>query len=80
MLTPHFEMSDYRRGAFVYAKDRLLVPPDAGVGTPPDERPNGIPADLGGVYRAKDTIDITAGYEATNRGHILKKQRRGLAG
>jgi NADH-quinone oxidoreductase subunit I len=37
------------RGAFVYAKDRLLVPPEAGVGSAPDERPNGIPADLGTV-------------------------------
>ena len=32
VLTPRFEMADYRRGAFVYAKDRLLVPPEAGVG------------------------------------------------
>jgi NADH-quinone oxidoreductase subunit I len=47
VLTPRFEMADYRRGSFVYAKDRLLVPPEAGVGTAPDERPGGIPADLG---------------------------------
>jgi hypothetical protein len=73
-------MADYRRGAFVYAKDRLLVPTEAGVGMPPDERPNGIPADLGAVAREKDTVDIATGYEATNRGHILKDQRRGLAG
>jgi hypothetical protein len=73
-------MADYRRGAFVYAKDRLLVPPEAGVGTAPDERPNGIPSDLGMVAEKKATIDITAGYEATNRGHILKTERRGLAG
>ena len=53
VLTPRFEMADYRRGAFVYAKDRLLVPPDAGSATSPDERPNGIPADLGGVFRAQ---------------------------
>jgi NADH-quinone oxidoreductase subunit I len=78
VLTPRFEMADYRRGAFVYAKDRLLVPTEAGVGTPPDERPNGIPADLGGVARAKDTVDIAEGYDATNRGHVLKTQRRGL--
>jgi NADH-quinone oxidoreductase subunit I len=78
VLTPRFEMADYRRGALVYAKDRLLVPPEAGVGTPPDERPNGIPADLGGVYREKDTVDITAGYEATHRGHVLKQNRKGL--
>ena len=32
VLTPRFEMSDYRRGSFIYDKDRLLVPPDAGVG------------------------------------------------
>jgi len=79
VLTPRFEMADYRRGSFVYAKDRLLVPPSAGVGRAPDERPGGIPADLGGVYRAKDTVDIPQGYEATHRGHILKDQRRGLA-
>jgi hypothetical protein len=27
----------------------------------------------------KSTVDITAGYEATHRGIILKTQRRGLA-
>src|SRR6202167_204795 len=27
VLTPRFEMSDYRRGSFIYSKDRLLVPP-----------------------------------------------------
>src|SRR6185312_7012435 len=74
-----FEIDDYRRGAFVYAKDRLLVPPEAGVGTPPDERPNGIPADLGMVSRTKSTVDIPTGYLATNRGTILKDERRGLA-
>jgi len=79
-LTPRFEMADYRRGAFVYAKDRLLVPPEAGVGTPPDERPNGIPPDLGLVSRTKSTVDIPTGYNATNRGTILKDERRGLAG
>jgi NADH-quinone oxidoreductase subunit I len=80
VLTPRFEMADYRRGAFVYAKDRLLVPPEAGVGTAPDERPNGIPSDLGTVSHEKSTVDITAGYGATHRGEILKEQRRGLAG
>ena len=80
VLTPRFEMSDYRRGSFIYAKDRLLVPPEAGTGTPPDERPNGIPSDLGRVAEVKSTVDITAGYSATNRGEILKTQRRGLAG
>ena len=78
VLTPRFEMADYRRGSFVYAKDRLLVPPQAGVGAPPDERPNGIPPDLGGVFRTKDTVEIAAGYEATHRGHLLKEERRGL--
>ncbi len=78
VLTPRFEMADYRRGAFVYAKDRLLVPPEAGTGAPPDERPNGIPADLGGVYRRKDTVDIDDGYEATYRGRMLKETRKGL--
>jgi NADH-quinone oxidoreductase subunit I len=80
VLTPRFEMADYRRGAFVYAKDRLLVPPEAGVGSAPDERPNGIPSDLGTVGQLKSTVDIATGYEATNRGAILKEQRRGLAG
>jgi NADH-quinone oxidoreductase subunit I len=80
VLTPRFEMADYRRGAFIYAKDRLLVPPTAGLGTPPDERPNGIPADLGSVASRKDTIDITQGYDATWRGGLLKEDRRGLAG
>ncbi len=45
VLTPRFEMADYRRGSFIYSKDRLLVPPEGGVGTAPDERPGGIPAD-----------------------------------
>ena len=79
VLTPRFEMSDYRRGAFIYSKDRLLVPPEAGIGTPPDERPNGIPADLGRVAEVKSTVDVDHGYNATHRGQILKKQRRGLA-
>ncbi|MBV8601384.1 MAG: hypothetical protein JO359_07450, partial [Candidatus Eremiobacteraeota bacterium] len=51
-----------------------------GVGTPPDERPGGIPADLGSVSQAKDTVDVQKGYDATWRGTILKTQRRGLAG
>jgi NADH-quinone oxidoreductase subunit I len=80
VLTPRFEMADYRRGSFIYSKDRLLVPADAGVGIAPDERPNGIPGDLGSVIEQKSTVDITAGYGATNRGEILKTQRKGLAG
>ncbi len=80
VLTPRFEMADYRRGSFVYGKDRLLVPPEAGRGTAPDERPGGIPSDLGSVIEQKSTIDITAGYGATYRGEILKTQRKGLAG
>ncbi len=80
VLTPRFEMADYRRGSFVYAKDRLLVPPEAGVGTPPDERPGGIPADLGYVAQEKSTVDIATGYTATHRGEILKTDRKGLAG
>ena len=80
VLTPRFEMADYRRGAFIYSKDRLLVPADAGHGTPPDERPGGIPADLGAVTQQKDTVDIQRGYDATWRGTILKTQRKGLAG
>ena len=78
VLTPRFEMSDFRRGSLIYAKDRLLVPPEAGVGIPPDERPGGIPGDLGSVAEMKSTTDIDSGYSATWRGSILKTQRRGL--
>jgi NADH-quinone oxidoreductase subunit I len=80
VLTPRFEMADYRRGSFIYSKDRLLVPPEAGVGVAPDERPGGIPADLGSVIEQKSTVDIATGYSATHRGEILKTERRGLAG
>ena len=78
MLTPRFEMADYRRGSFVYSKDRLLVPPEAGVGPAPDERPGGIPGDLGRVAAIKSTTDVASGYSATWRGDILKTQRKGL--
>ena len=61
VLTPRFEMADYRRGSFIYAKDRLLVPPEAGVGSAPDERPGGIPGDLGRVAEIKSTTDIARG-------------------
>jgi formate hydrogenlyase subunit 6/NADH:ubiquinone oxidoreductase subunit I len=80
VLTPRFEMADYRRSSFVYDKSRLIVPIDAGVGSAPDERPGGIPGDLGRVAKIKSTTDISEGYSATNRGEILKTQRRGLAG
>jgi NADH-quinone oxidoreductase subunit I len=80
VLTPRFEMSDFRRGSFVYAKDRLLVPPEGGVGRAPDERPGGIPADLGGVAEKKATTDVATGYEATYNGNLLKARRRGLTG
>ena len=80
VLTPRFEMADYRRGSFIYSKDRLLVPPEAGRGTAPDERPNGIPSDLGLVIEQKSTVSIADGYGATNRGEILKTERKGLAG
>ncbi|MDQ6826674.1 MAG: NADH-quinone oxidoreductase subunit NuoI [Candidatus Eremiobacteraeota bacterium] len=80
VLTPRFEMSDYRRGSFIYSKDRLLVPPEAGRGTSPDERPNGIPADLGRVAEIKSTVDVASGYDATWRGEVLKTNRKGLAG
>jgi NADH-quinone oxidoreductase subunit I len=79
VLTPRFEMADYRRGSFVYPKERLLVPADAGVGLAPDERPNGIPADLGQVAQEKSTVDIERGYDATWRGELLKTDRKGLA-
>jgi NADH-quinone oxidoreductase subunit I len=78
VLTPRFEMSDLRRGSLIYAKDRLLVPPEAGVGAPPD-RPGGIPADLGRVAEIKSTADCDKGYDATWRGQILKTQTKGLA-
>jgi NADH-quinone oxidoreductase subunit I len=80
VLTPRFEMADYRRGSFVYSKDRLLVPPEAGRGTAPDERPGGIPSDLGSVIEQKSTVSIADGYGATHRGEILKTERKGLAG
>jgi NADH-quinone oxidoreductase subunit I len=79
VLTPRFEMSEYRRGSLIYAKDRLLVPPEAGAGMPPDDRPNGIPADLGRVADIKSTTDWQTGYDATWRGRILKTQTKGLA-
>jgi NADH-quinone oxidoreductase subunit I len=79
VLTPFFEMSDFRRGAFIYDKDRLLVPPEAGVGPAPDERPGGIPGDLGRVAEIKSTTDVATGYDETWRGEILKTQRQGLA-
>ena len=78
VLTPRFEMSDFRRGSLIYAKDRLLVPSSAGAGAPPDERPGGIPGDLGRVAEIKSTTDIERGYSATWRGEVLKTQRRGL--
>jgi NADH-quinone oxidoreductase subunit I len=78
VLTPRFEMADYRRGSFIYAKDRLLVPPDAGDGEAPDDRPGGIPGDLGRVAAIKSTLDVDSGYSATWRGEILKTQRKGL--
>ncbi|HEY8313255.1 MAG TPA: NADH-quinone oxidoreductase subunit NuoI [Candidatus Baltobacteraceae bacterium] len=80
VLTPRFEMSDFRRSSFIYSKERLLVPVEAGVGTSPDERPNGIPSDLGRVADIKSTMDVQAGYSATNRGEIEKTRRKGLAG
>jgi formate hydrogenlyase subunit 6/NADH:ubiquinone oxidoreductase subunit I len=79
VLTPRFEMADYRRGSFIYDKDRLLVPPDAGVGMPPDDRPGGIPGDLGRVAEIKSTTDVETGFNATWRGEILKTQHQGLA-
>jgi NADH-quinone oxidoreductase subunit I len=78
VLTPRFEMSDFRRGSLIYPKDRLLVPSSAGVGAPPDERPGGIPGDLGRVAEIKSTVDVAEGYSATWRGEVLKTQRRGL--
>jgi hypothetical protein len=72
-------MADYRRGSFIYAKERLLVPPEAGVGTAPDDRPGGIPGDLGRVAEIKSTTDVASGYDATWRGEILKTQHQGLA-
>jgi len=78
ILTPRFEMADYRRGSFIYSKDRLLVPPEGGVGMPPDERPGGIPADLGSVVERKSTMDVASGYEATFNGNRLKTETKGL--
>ncbi len=78
VLTPRFEMSDYRRGSFIYDKERLIVPVDAGAGTAPDDRPGGIPGDLGRVAEIKSTTDIERGYLATWRGEVLLTQRKGL--
>jgi NADH-quinone oxidoreductase subunit I len=79
VLTPRFEMSEYRRSALIYAKDRLLIPADEGAGKPPDDRPGGIPADLGSVAEQKSTVDWRTGYDATWRGRILKTETKGLA-
>ena len=79
VLTPRFEMSELRRGSLIYGKERLLVPPDAGTGTPPDDRPNGIPSDLGRVAEIKSTVRWEDGYDATWRGQVLKTQTKGLA-
>jgi NADH-quinone oxidoreductase subunit I len=79
VLTPQFEMSEYRRGSLIYSKDRLLVPPEEGVGAPPEDRPNGIPADLGSVADRKSTVDRDTGYEATWRGRLMKTRKKGLA-
>src|SRR5579862_5848956 len=67
VLTPRFEMSELRRGSLIYAKDRLLVPPEAGVGTAPDDRPGGIPGALGHVAEVKSTVHPEEGYGATHR-------------
>ena len=76
MLTPRFEMADYRRGSFIYSKDRLLVPPEGGVGVAPDA--NGIPSDLGRVIEQKSTVDIEAGYDATFNGAKMKSETKGM--
>ncbi len=78
VLTPRFEMADYRRGSFIYSKDRLLVPPGGGTGTAPDERPGGIPSDVGLVVETKSTVDVTVGYDATFNGAKLKSERKGI--
>jgi NADH-quinone oxidoreductase subunit I len=78
VLTPRFEMADFRRGSFIYSKDRLLVPTEGGVGEAPDERPNGIPADLGRVIEQKSTVDVETGYDATFNGAKMKSETKGL--
>ena len=81
VLTPRFEMADYRRGSFIYAKDRLLVPPEAGVGAAPDERPG---RDSGRSRpRRRDQIDRSTSRAATTRPVAARSSRRsgkGLAG
>ena len=79
VLTPRFEMADYRRGSFVYAKDRLLVPPEAGVGIAPDERPGRHPgATSAASPEMKSTTDDRgAATSATMRGEILKDATQG---
>ncbi len=55
------------------------MPPDAGVGTAPDERPERDPGGPGLVAEIKSTTNINTGYDATWRGTILKTERKGLA-
>ena len=52
--------------------------PTRASGTSPNERPGGIPGDLGRVAEIKSTTDVERGYDATWRGEILKTQRKGL--
>ena len=54
------------------------MPPEGGVGIAPDERPGGIPSDLGLVIERKSTVDIATGYEATFNGAKLKTETKGL--
>ena len=77
VLTPRFEMADYRRGSFIYAKDRLLVPPEAGVGDRARRASRRHPVRSG--TRRRDQIDRSTwhdGYGATYRGRDPQDARK----
>ena len=81
VLTPRFEMADYRRGAFVYAKDRLLVPPEAGVGIGARRAPQRHP--VGSRHGRRHEDRPSTSRPATmppTAATILKEQREGWPG
>ena len=69
VLTPRFEMADYRRGSFIYDKARLLVPPEAGRRTGPRRAPGRNPRRLGS--RGGDQVDDRR--RAGLLGHVARR-------
>ncbi len=68
VLTPRFEMSEYRRGALIYGKDRLLVPEHAGTGVcarRPSQRHSG-------GFGARCGHQIDRGMERRLRCHLAR--------